>query len=291
MASVFVIYLKARYSLVMSEYHIKRLTGTLGAVVTGVDLSQQLAPSLVEALKREFFEHLVLFFSDQKIEDADQYRFVSLFGDPYIHPLARLMGMTEARVERIVDSSESRPFQDRWHTDVSFDTSPPAIGTLRAIEIPAVGGDTLWASTRDAYDALPSALRERINGMRAIHDSGAGEAFIEKIGRELTEQLREAYPGTEHEIVQRHPVTGRRHLYVNRQFTRRIVGLDPTDSNDLLETLYRHIENPNLQLRHRWTEGDVGLWDERATWHFAAADHYPQRREMARMIVSSADEF
>ena len=272
----------------MAEFDLKRLTGTLGAVVTGVDLSQQLAPSIVEALKREFFEHLVLFFPDQSIEDADQYRFVSLFGEPYIQPLARLMGMTKARVERIVDSSESRPFQDRWHTDVSFDTSPPTAGTLRAIEIPAVGGDTLWASTRDAYDALPGALRERIKGMRAIHDSGAGEAFIEKIGRELTEQLQSAYPGTEHEIVQRHPVTGRQHLYVNRQFTRRVVGLDSNDSEELLETLYRYIENPNLQLRHRWTEGDVGLWDERATWHFAVADHYPQRREMARMIVSSS---
>jgi taurine dioxygenase len=272
----------------MAEFDLKRLTGTLGAVVTGIDLAQSLAPSVVEALKRALFEHLVLVFPGQGIEDADQYRLVSHLGEPYIHPLGRLMGKAEALVERIVDSSESRPYQDRWHTDVSFDASPPTVGSLRAIDIPAVGGDTLWASTRDAYDALPDALRERIKGMRAVHNSGAGEAFIEKIGREFTERLQAAYPGTEHEIVQRHPVTGRRHLYVNRQFTRRIVGLDPDESEALLETLYRHIENPNLQVRHRWTEGDVGLWDERATWHFAVADHYPQRREMARMIVSSS---
>jgi len=271
----------------MAELDIQRLTGTIGASVTNIDLAQPLAPPVVEALKRELFEHLVLIFPGQKIEDADQYRLVSHFGAPYIHPLGRLMGKTEALVERIIDSRESRPYQDRWHTDVSFDTSPPNVGTLRAIDIPAVGGDTLWASTRDAYEALSDTLRERIEGMRAIHDSGAGESFTEKVGRELTARLQAAYPGTEHDIVQRHPVTGRRHLYVNRQFTRRIVDLDPDDSETLLETLYSHVENPNLQLRYRWTEGDVGIWDERATWHFAVADHYPQRREMARMIVSS----
>jgi taurine dioxygenase len=213
-------------------------------------------------------------------------RFVRHFGTPYVHPIGRILGATDARVERIIDSSESRPYQDRWHTDVSFDPVPPTVGTLRAVEIPEYGGDTLWASTRAAFDALPDRLRERIDGRIAVHDSGAGESFLEKVGRKVTNELQASYPGTEHPIVQTHPVTGRCHLYVNRQFTRRILGLDPDESQALLEELYGYVENPNLQMRHRWTEGDVGLWDERATWHFAVADHYPQRREMGRIIVA-----
>jgi taurine dioxygenase len=272
----------------MIDFEVRRLTGTLGAIVTGIDLREPLPPASVAALEEELFEHLVLLFPGQQIADADQRRLVAHFGTPYIHPIGRLMGATEARVERIIDSSESHPYQDRWHTDVSFDDEPPTVGTLRAIEIPAYGGDTLWASTRDAYDALPEALKERIDGLIAVHDSGAGEAFMEKSGREVTERLQALYSGTEHPVVDTHSVTGRRHLYVNRQFTRRITGLPEQESAALLHELYGYVENPNLQMRHHWTPGDVGLWDERATWHFAAADHYPQRREMARIIVSGA---
>ena len=273
----------------MSEFDIQRLTGTLGAVVTEIDLAEPLEPVVTAALKRELFEHLVLLLPGQSLDDEAQHRFASSFGRPYIHPIGRLLGTTEASVERIIDSSESHPYQDRWHTDVSFDLSPPTVGTLRAIDIPAFGGDTLWASTRDAYDTLPDELRDRIDGLIGVHDSGAGESFIEKAGRDVTGRLRAEYPGTEHPVVGVHRVTGRRHLYVNRQFTRRILGLPPDESEALLEELFGYVENPNLQMRHRWSEGDVGLWDERATWHFAAADHYPQRREMGRMIVSEYD--
>jgi len=270
----------------MSEFDVQRLTGTLGAVVTGVDLKESLEPGIVSALKHELFEHLVLLFPGQHLDDAQQRRFVSHFGTPYIHPIGRLLGSTEARVERIIDSRESHPYQDRWHTDVSFDPQPPTVGTLRAIDIPEYAGDTPWASTRDAYEALPETLQERVEGLVAVHDSGAGEAFLEKSGREVTERLQAAYPGTEHPVVDTHAVTGRRHLYVNRQFTRRIVGMGAEASDALLNELYGYVENPNLQVRHHWTPGDLGLWDERATWHFAAADHYPKRREMGRVIVS-----
>lgn len=271
----------------MPEFTIRRMTGVLGAVVTQVNLKGPLAAGLVAAIEDALFEHLVLFFPDQHLDDPQQEAFARCFGTPYVHPLGRLFGGREARVERIVDSQESHPYQDRWHTDVSFDSEPPAIGTLRAIEIPAFGGDTLWASTRAAYEALPERLCQRLAGLVAIHDSGTGEAFAEKAGEELTRRLQEAYPGTEHPVVGTHPVTGRHHLYVNRQFTRRIAGVPPAESDALLAEIYSYIENPNFQLRHSWTPGDVGLWDERATWHFAAADHFPQRREMGRLTVTA----
>ena len=272
----------------MSHFDLRRLTGTLGATVTGIDLAKPLDAEAVAALKGALYEHLVLLFPAQRLDDESQREFACHFGAPYIHPIGRLMGSIRAKVERIIDSADSHPYQDRWHTDVSFDFSPPTVGTLRAIDIPEYGGDTLWASTRDAYEALPPSLQTRIRDLVAVHDSGAGEAFIEKSGREIAERLQASFPGTEHTLVETHPITGRLHLYVNRQFTRRIVGLDPAESDALLEELYSYVENPNLQLRHHWNEGDVGLWDERATWHFAAADHYPQRREMGRIIVTAA---
>ena len=271
----------------MSRFEIRRVTGALGAVVTGIDLKQSLEGEAVRALEGALFEHLVLFFPGQHLDDAQHEAFARAFGSPYVHPLGRLSGASEARVERIIDSETSHPYQDRWHTDVSFDATPPSIGTLRAIDIPEFGGDTLWANTRAAYESLPEALRERLEGLVAIHDSGDGAAFAEKAGEALASRLREAFPGTPHPVVEVHPVTGRRHLYVNRQFTRRIEGLSPEASDELLSEVYSYVENPNLQLRHQWRPGDVGLWDERATWHFAAADHYPQRREMGRLVVTA----
>lgn len=274
-------------ALQQDAFHARRITGTLGAEVTGIDLKQPLDPGQRAATLELLFEHLVLVFPGQHLDDEQQRTLALGFGSPYIHPISRLLGRQKTQVERIIDSAESHPYQDRWHTDVSFDHAPPVIGTLRAIDIPVCGGDTLWASTRDAYDALPEDLKWRVEGLTAIHDSGAGEAFTEKSGREITEKLQSAFPGTEHPVVGTHPVTGRRHLYVNRQFTRRIAGLPPEESQRLLEDLYRYVENPNLQMRHPWSVGDVGIWDERATWHFAAADHYPQRREMGRIIVGA----
>jgi taurine dioxygenase len=108
---------------------------------------------------------------------------------------------------------------------------------------------------------------------------------VSKAGAELTAKAAELCPGAEHSVVRTHPVTGRKHLYVNRGFTRRIVGLNPSESDALLEFLYRHCEHPNFQVRYEWTVGDVAIWDERPTMHFAVSDHYPLRREMARATV------
>ena len=156
---------------------------------------------------------------------------------------------------------------------------------LRAIDMPERGGDTIWASTYAAYDALSPTMQELLVGLTAFHDMGLGTAFVSKAGAELTAKAAELCPGAEHPVVRTHPVTGRKHLYVNRGFTRRIVGLNPAESDTLLEFLYRHCEHPNFQVRYEWTVGDVAIWDERPTMHFAVSDHYPLRREMARATV------
>jgi len=261
--------------------HVQPLNTAIGARVTDVDL-RDLDDVGFAALTDALTEHLVVFVPGQAISDDDQLALIRRFGGDYVHPLARAAGIESGTVGHIVDDAEHPPYQDQWHTDVSWDPAPPTWGMLRAVEMPARGGNTLWASTYAAYDALSPTMQSMLEGLVAFHDMGRGTAFLTKGGEEMTRKAAELCPGAEHPVVRTHPASGRKYLYVNRGFTRRIVGLHEAESDALLELLFRHSEHPGFQVRYEWTEGDVAIWDERPTLHFAVADHFPQRREMAR---------
>ena len=138
-----------------------------------------------------------------------------------------------------------------------------------------------------AYDALSETMKQCIDGLTAWHDMGEGKAFRSKSGDAATDLAAELQPGAEHPVVGVHPVTRRRYLYAHRAFTRRICGMHKHESDALLHCLVEHATSPNFQVRWNWTAGDVVLWDERCTQHFAVADFFPQRRETARVNVSS----
>ena len=260
---------------------VQPLNPAIGARITGVDL-RDLDDAAFAALQDALTEHLVVFLPAQALTDPDQLALIRRFGGDYVHPLARAAGIAESTVGHIVDDAEHPPFQDQRHTDVSWDPDPPTWGILRAVEIPERGGDTMWASTYAAYDALSPTMQQMLEGLVAFHDMGRGTAFRTKGGEEMTRKAAELCPGAEHPVVRTHPVTGRRHLYVNRGFTRRIVGLRDAESDALLNFLFGHCEHPAFQVRYAWAEGDIAIWDERPTLHYAVADHFPQRREMAR---------
>jgi taurine dioxygenase len=259
--------------------------GALGAIVAGVDLREPAAPALLEQLRTLLDEHLVLFLPGQHLDDEQHLAFALGFGDPYVHPIGRTAGRTAAGVERIVDSVEHPPYQDRWHTDVSWDFEPPTFGTLRAIEMPRRGGDTLWADAYAAYEALSPVMRDMIEPLEAVHDMGAAKAFVTKAGSDIVARTRELFPGATAPVVGVHPRTGRRYLNVNKEFTNHIVGMNPDESSAVLRVLVDQFLNPNVQVRYRWSVGDVAVWDERCTQHFAVADYLPERREMARVAV------
>lgn len=259
--------------------------GALGASVAGIDLRSPLSAADVELIRTMLDEYLVLFFPGQHLDDDQHFAFARCFGESYVHPIGRMLGRTEAGVERIVDTVEKPPHQDRWHTDVSWDFAPPTFGTLRAIDIPERGGDTLWANAYAAYDSLSPVMREVIEGLEAWHDMGASTAFITKSGSDIVAKTREAFPGAAYRVVGVHPRTGRRYLNVNKEFTSRIVGMNPDESNAVLRVLVDQFLNPNVQVRYRWSVGDVAIWDERCTQHFAVADYMPARREMGRVAV------
>ena len=271
----------------MAEWAVAPFGGVLGARVTGIDLREPLANGERDELYKHLLEHLVLVFPGQSIEDTHQMDFLAPWGRPYIHPIGRVAGAVEAKVERIVDDEEHPPYQDKWHTDVTWDPDAPIVGSLRAIEMPARGGDTLFASMYAAYDGLSETLRDRLEAVNAWHDIGPGQSFKSKAGVELYDRTKEQFPGVERPVVAAHPDTGRRYLNVNKNFTSHLVGFDRAESDAVLEMLYEHATQPNYTIRYEWAEGDVIVWDERCTQHFAVADHYPQRREMARLTVSA----
>jgi taurine dioxygenase len=258
--------------------------GRLGARVRGVDLARPLDDATRSRLVELLDEHLVLVLPDQGIDDDQQLSFALHFGGPYIHPLGRA-SVSETRCEHIVDDAEHPPYQDEWHTDVSWDVEPPTYGTLRAVDLPGRGGDTIWSSMYAAFESLSPSLRGFVEQLAAVHTMGAGKAFVSKAGAEVVARVREQFPGVEHPVVAVHPATGRRYLNVNRGFTESIVDLHPDESAAVLGLLFAAAENPNHQFRHHWSPGDVVIWDERCTQHFAVADYMPERREMGRVAV------
>lgn len=263
---------------------VQPLGGHLGARVLGLDLRHALDRELAEHLHAVLDEHLVLVFPDQHLDDAQQFGFARAFGGPYIHPLGRGAGR-EAGCERIIDDVEHPPYQDKWHTDVSWDPEPPTVGTLRAIDMPERGGDTVFASMYAAYDSLSPTMQAAIEPLVALHTMGAAKAFISKAGADAVAKAKALFPGTERPVVGVHSRTGRKFLNVNREFTERIVGMTDTESNALLHLLTETAVSPNWQFRYQWSVGDVVLWDEQATQHFAVADYLPARREMGRAVV------
>jgi len=261
--------------------------GHLGADVAGIDLRTPLEPASVAELLALLDQHLVLFFRGQHLDDEQQVAFALAFGEPYTHPIGRANGAggRPPRCEHIVDDAEHPPYQDKWHTDVSWDFTPPTYGTLRAIDLPSRGGDTIWASAYAAYDALSPVLQQAIAPLQALHTMGAATSFLSKAGPAAVARALEQFPGATHPVVAVHPRTGRRHLNVNREFTQEIVGMRPDESRAVLDLLTTQAAHPNFQVRHSWQPGDVAIWDERCTLHFAVADYRPERREMGRVAV------
>ncbi|MDO9174917.1 MAG: TauD/TfdA family dioxygenase [Actinomycetota bacterium] len=180
----------------------------------------------------------------------------------------------------------------RWHTDVTFMPTPPAASVLVGDVVPEFGGDTMWADTRSAYERLAAPLRDAVEHMEAVHRISPlaywGEPFDSALGRDDAQQLLDAaakVPPVIHPVVRVHPVTGRKNLFVNPGFTTHIVGLSRIESDGLLQLLYQHMTQPELVLRHHWRNGDVVIWDNRATMHYAVDDYGDVDRRMRRVTI------
>ncbi len=284
--------------VVMADRRIKlrRVSGTLGAEVLGARL-RELDDETFGAIHQALLENEVLFFRDSGLDDEAQMALAHRFGSPSVFPLLKLMGATGPSFQVIEDGPESPNEADYWHTDVTWTPEPPKVALLRAGIVPAVGGDTMWGSMTNAYDALSPTMQGLIAGLEVVHDN---ESFIAAAARKmgdspettkLMNELRDAYPAVTHPLVRTHPETGRRALLWGGDFMRRIAGMSPAESDTLLKFLGRHLEQSRFHCRWSWEPGDLAIWDERSTVHQVVNDHFPQRRSVHRCVVDGDRPF
>jgi taurine dioxygenase len=260
---------------------VRKLTPTCGAEVAGIDLAQRLDDTQIGSLHEALAEHGVLFFRDQQLTPEQQKAFGRRFGELHLHPAwPRLVPGHPEIMEIYTDANSKRIAGEDWHSDVSCDPEPPLGTVLYMLEVPPVGGDTLFASMYAAYEALSAPMKRLLEGMTALHD---GESTYR--GRYEGMRERESYPSAEHPVIRTHPVSGRKALFVNRIFTRRILQLEKHESDAVLEMLLRHVETPEFHCRFRWLPGSVAFWDNRCVQHHALWDYYPERRRGLRVTI------
>jgi taurine dioxygenase len=260
---------------------VQKLTPVIGAEIGGVDLSQPLGNRAMEEIHRALAENLVIFFRDQHMSPDQHLGFGRLFGDLHIHPAApSAPGLPELMIIH-ADKDSPRANGEGWHSDVSCDAEPPMGSILYIKSCPPLGGDTLFASMYAAYEALSDPMKQYLSGLTAIHD---GEGYRGQYANYGVKD-KESYPRAEHPIIRTHPVTGKKALYVNRGFTRRIVGIPVDESDGILRYLYELAENPLFQCRFRWRQNSVAFWDNRCVQHRAMWDYWPETRSGYRVTV------
>ncbi|HWV11161.1 MAG TPA: taurine dioxygenase [Pseudomonas sp.] len=267
---------------------ITPLSPALGAQIEGIDLRAPLSDDQHQQIEQALLRHQVLFFRNQPIEPQQQARFAARFGDLHIHPI--YPNIPEQPEVLVLDTAVTDVRDNAiWHTDVTFLPTPALGAVLAAKQLPPLGGDTLWASSSAAFEALSRPLQVLLDGLTATHDFT--HSFpLERYGNTpdaLTRyhEVQRKHPPFSHPVVRTHPTTGRKGLFVNDGFTTRINELQDEESDALLRFLFAHSTRPEFTVRWRWQENDVAFWDNRITQHYAVNDYRPQRRVMHRATI------
>jgi alpha-ketoglutarate-dependent sulfate ester dioxygenase len=270
-------------------FQVRPIGGHIGAEVRGVTLSAELDDTAIAGINAALLKHKVLFFRGQShLDDVAQEAFAARFGDTVAHPTVPSKEGTSRLLE--LDSKHGTR-ANSWHTDVTFVDAYPKISILRGVVIPPAGGDTVWANTANAYTSLPPALRDLADSLWALHSNAYDYAATRNTAaidneseREYRKQFTSTLYETEHPVVRVHPETGERTLVLGH-FVQRFVGLSQRDSDRLQALFHDHVTRLENTVRWRWTQGDVAIWDNRATQHYAVADYGDAHRVVRRATV------
>lgn len=265
------------------------LTSSIGAVVEGLDPREALGTSEADQLRELLFEHLVIFLPKATEVPERHMEIARVFGDPIPHPVQASIANPE--LESPIKTESYGPEADSdFHTDYTFHWETPDAAALRAIVVPARGGDTIWANMYQAYEALSGDMKALLGNLDAFHSQGErfNELIIQSYGETEGRRIMKEFAGATHPVVTRHPVTGRKVLFVNPGYTRSIGGLKANESKALLDFLFNHIRDPRFHCRYRWSVGDIAIWDERATLHMGEGSYWPEQRELVRITLGSA---
>jgi taurine dioxygenase len=266
---------------------IAPLSSTLGARIDGVDLAQRQTNDTIAAIRRALLRYEVLFFDDQLLSPAQLRDFAARFGELHVHPIRpHVMGVPEVA---LLQDQWAADDSGNWRADVTFIDTPPMACLLYAQDTPTTGGDTIWASTRAAYNALSQPVRQFLNPLIASHDfarSYTQERFARMdLGLERFAWTRRDHPPTTHPVVRTHPETGFNSLFVNPAFTTRILGVGHSESCKLLELIFEQIQQPQFLVRRQWKPRTVAFWDNRVTQHYTVGDYEANERVMYRVTV------
>lgn len=269
------------------EWKVERIAGRIGAQVSGIRLSGSLDDASFDTLYQLLLTHKVLFFRGQQhLTNEEQEQFAKRFGIPVAHPTVPAIDGTDYTLE--LDSAKGDR-ANSWHTDVTFQAAYPKISILRGVVIPEAGGDTVWADTHAGYESLPAELKQLAEQLWAIHSNDydyVNQRYVlDENGRKHFEEVfTSTVYETEHPLVHVHPDTGEKHLLLGH-FFKRFIGYTTVDSADLYQLFQRHITQLENTVRWRWQEGDVVIWDNRATQHYAINDYGSAKRVVRRVTI------
>ena len=277
----------------MAALDIRPITGALGAEVLGPDLSKPLGAPAREAVAKALADHLVIVFRDQRLEPEQLEAFALQFGamgdNPFLSPLE-----THPGIVAVVREAEEKGalFGGSWHSDWSFQATPPSYTILYAKEVPPYGGDTVFTNQYLAYETLSAGMRRLIDGLKGVHSArrsyAPGGTFGQADpGRSMEIRGGEAALATElHPLVRTHPETGRKALFVNEVYTIGIEDMSEAESAPILDYLFAHARQVSFTCRVRWQAGSLTMWDNRCTQHHAIDDYGGRRREMQRITLA-----
>lgn len=293
-------------TIVSDQLVVTRLTGTTGAEIRGIDLRQTLSEEQVAEVHRHLVEYKVIFFPGQHLSSSEHLALARQLGEPTeAHPIDRghdghpelheidYTAMRERLTERKQETRPRRPYGDGWHTDVTFMATPPSASILNALVMPLHGGDTVFANTEAAYEGLSAPFQRLVEELVAVHDGEEpfGEG-LRKLGQAQWEgETFTEFTPVEHPVVRTHPVSGRRTLFVNPNFTSYVKDVSRKESDAILSLLYQHMIEQKYLVRYRWQAGDLAIWDNRATMHNVVIDYGNEHRLIQRITLKGERPF
>ncbi|MCC6296011.1 MAG: TauD/TfdA family dioxygenase [Pseudomonadales bacterium] len=270
-----------------APFAVQHLTPAIGSEVSGLDLAQPLAADTVAALRTLWLGRKVLFFRDQRLTPDQQLAFTGQFGELEKYPFLPGIEGYPLIAPVLKLPHETVNFGGLWHSDTTYLEAPAAGATLYAIEIPPLGGDTLFANMVLAYETLPEDIKARIQGLKVVNSSA--KADVTKTREDRLKEVGGSAPRQEfvsiHPVVRTHPETGEKILYVNEGHAIHFDGWTEADSLPLLEALYKHQRKPEFQCRFRWSPGALAMWDNRSCQHYPVNDYHGHRRLLHRISL------
>tara|TARA_Y100000590_G_scaffold221276_1_gene250409 strand:+ start:565 stop:1395 length:831 start_codon:yes stop_codon:yes gene_type:complete len=274
---------------------IELLSGACGAEIEGIDL-RDTSKENIKLIKNLLLDHKVIFFRNQKMTHQEHIDFSKCFGPIEKH--AYVKGLPEfPEILRIIkEPYEKNNWGENWHSDVSYNLEPTLAVVLKSVKIPPVGGDTMFANMELAWETLDQKIKDKIKNKKAVHSSLGAAFFLDNYkSMEPNEGNLDEY-SNEHPIVRTHPETGKKILFVNWTYTKKIVGLNNIESDKLLNLLFEHQQRLDLTCRFKWTKNAVAIWDNRSVIHYAISDYFPNRglgyeRIMDRIAIKGDKPF